>query len=280
MFGPHWKDHHLKVEVAWRASIAADDIVLVAGDLSWAMRAQEIVQDLRWLAALPGEKVLIKGNHDYWWPGSQTKLKSLLPAGVHAIKKRAILLDGVAIIGVRGADFFLREGETAQVVEERLVRERNELLQSVEDLARLAPGGVRPVCMFHYPPFPVGRSESAFTRILEDVGCTHCVYGHLHTQPEWLRVFQGEARGVRYRLVSCDALDFKPVCIVGGESGEDGEGREGREGREGDKGREGGEGSEGDEGGESGESSEGDEGSEGGEGDEGGEGGESGESCS
>lgn len=214
VFGAHWKDHWVKVEAAWRERIGPEDLVLLPGDFSWAMKPDEVATDFRWLAALPGEKVLIKGNHDYWWPGSQSKLAAILPPGVHALKKRALVVRGVPIVGVRGADFYIREGETPDVVAERLVRERGELLQSIADLARF-PAGIRPpIALFHYPPFPVGRRESCFTRILEDLGCDVCLFGHLHTPGEWQRVFQGKLRGVEYRLVSCDSLDFKPVLVA------------------------------------------------------------------
>lgn len=212
-FGEHWKDHHLKVEAAWRDLVGPGDIVLMPGDFSWAMRSEEVAVDFRWLSGLPGRKVLIKGNHDYWWPGSHAKLAALLPPDVFAIKKRAIVIDGVPIIGVRGADFSIREGETPPQVEARLVRERNELFQSIDDLVRSYDGDCPPIALFHYPPFPMGRSESLFTRILEDTGCRICLFGHLHTREEWQRVFQGEARGIRYRLVSCDSLDFRPLLV-------------------------------------------------------------------
>ena len=213
IFGDSWKDHHLKVEAAWREKVLPEDLVLVPGDLSWAMKPDEARADLEWLAALPGTKVLVKGNHDYWWPGTHSKLKAILPPNVHAIKKRAAVLGGVPIVGVRGADWILREEETVQDVEARLIRERHELLQSVEDLRMNYQGGRPPIALFHFPPFPLGKSESFFTRILEEAGCRHCVYGHLHTKPEWERIFQGEARGVRYHLVSSDFLGFRPALI-------------------------------------------------------------------
>jgi predicted phosphohydrolase len=214
VFGEHWRGHHLKVEASWKELIEAQDIVLLPGDFSWAMKAEEAVVDLRWLAALPGRKVLIKGNHDYWWPGTNKKMNDILPPGVHAIKKKAITLDGVPIVGVRGGDFFMRDSETPQEVEGRLKRERGELLQSIGDLERTGPGACRPIALFHYPPFPVGRSESFFTRIVEEAGCSTCLFGHLHSEPEWNRVFQGELRGVRYHLVSCDYLGFRPRLVA------------------------------------------------------------------
>jgi len=213
IFGESWKDHHVKVEASWREMIGDMDLVLLPGDFSWAMKPDEAATDLKWLASLPGRKVLIKGNHDYWWPSSHVKMAALLPPGVHAIKKRAVVIEGVPIVGVRGADFYLREGETPQVVEERLVRERGELLQSIADLERVGRGTRPPIALFHYPPYPVGRTESFFTRIIEDAGCKVCLFGHLHAPQEHQRVFQGERRGVRYALVSCDALGFRPMFV-------------------------------------------------------------------
>ena len=212
-FGEHWIDHHEKVRCAWIERVGADDIVLLPGDFSWAMRANEVAADFAWLAALPGRKVMIKGNHDYWWPGSNAKLNALLPEGVYGIKKRAVVVGGVPIVGVRGGDFFSRDAELSDSIMKGLERERRELLQSIDHLHEVYDGDRAPIAMFHYPPFPIGGCESAFTRILEDAGVRHCVFGHLHSAPEWERVFQGESRGVHYRLVACDALDFVPTLI-------------------------------------------------------------------
>ncbi len=213
-FGDHWKSHHLRVEAAWKERVAEDDIVLLPGDFSWAMKSDEVAQEFEWLASLPGRKVLTKGNHDYWWPSSHKKLESLLPRGVYAIKKRALVLDGVPIIGVRGGDFWVREEGTLASSNAPLVRERHELLLSVGHLREIYSGDLPPIALFHYPPFRLGTCESVFTRILEDVGCKFCVFGHLHTEVEWKRVFQGEKNGVTYRLVSCDSLSFVPLLLV------------------------------------------------------------------
>ncbi len=213
VFGDHWRDHHEKVKDSWSESIADDDLVLLPGDFSWAMKLEQVAVDFEWLAALPGRKVLIKGNHDYWWPSSHAKLERALPPGIFAIKKRAVVVDGVPIVGVRGGDFLPREGESPEGVEKKLFRERGELLQSIDHLRGLSGGSGAPIALFHYPPYPMGRSESAFTRILEDTGVEQCLFGHLHNASEWKRVFQGTHRGIEYRLVSCDSLGFRPVCV-------------------------------------------------------------------
>jgi hypothetical protein len=213
-FGEHWKDHHVKVAANWRARVGDGDIVLLPGDFSWAMTGTEAAVEFEWLASLPGKKVLIKGNHDYWWPKTKKKLEALLPDGVYAIKKTSIVIDGLPVIGVRGSDFpGDHPSSTATVVAAEFEREMRELALSIEHLR--APGECArpPVAMFHYPPFVAGRDESPFTRQVEDAGCRQVVYGHLHTREEWGRYFQGEARGVKYHLVSCDALDFSPLLL-------------------------------------------------------------------
>ena len=219
-FGAHWVGHHEKIEAFWKERIGPDDLVLLSGDFSWAMKAVDVAVEFEWLNSLPGRKVLIKGNHDYWWPGSHKKLDEMLPGGIYAIKKRAVVVDGVPIIGVRGGDFLpwvaLGE-ELAPGALERtfstLQKERRELLQSIDYLAGIYEGSQRPIALFHYPPYRIGSSESVFTRILESRGCSHCLFGHLHTDAEWEKVFKGDSGGVSYRLVSCDYLDFKPVLI-------------------------------------------------------------------
>ncbi len=219
-FGEHWVGHHEKIEASWRERIGPDDLALLPGDFSWAMKAVDVAVEFEWLNSLPGRKVLIKGNHDYWWPGSHKKLGEMLPEGIYAIKKRAVVVDGVPIIGVRGGDFLPWVAPGEELVPEALEKtfstlrkERRELLQSIDYLAGIYEGDQRPIALFHYPPYRIGSSESVFTRILESRGCSHCLFGHLHTSAEWEKVFKGDSGGVSYRLVSCDYLDFKPVLI-------------------------------------------------------------------
>lgn len=211
-FGEHWREHHLKVEASWRERVGEGDIVLLPGDFSWAMKPEEAARDFAWLAPLPGRKVLIKGNHDYWWPKTTARMEQLLPPGTHALKRKALVLDGVPFIGVRGADF-AGEGEEPTARQAELDRERKELELSIAHLRTLPGGAHPPIALFHYPPFPPGAAESFFTRMIEEAGARTCVYGHLHTQADWERTFQGEFRGVSYRLVSCDFLGFAPLLI-------------------------------------------------------------------
>lgn len=222
-FGDHWRGHHEKIAASWRERIRDEDLVLLPGDFSWAMKPAEVAIEFEWLAELPGRKVLTKGNHDYWWPKSQARLERMLPDGVFAIKKRAVVIDDVPIIGVRGGDFAPpRFGEDADkpptedemaTIEDILQREERELRMSISHLREIYDGERPPIAMFHYPPYPMQESESRFTRLLEKAGCRWCIFGHLHNPPEWAAVFQGEQRGIEYRLVACDALGFQPLHL-------------------------------------------------------------------
>ena len=89
VFGPQWKGHAQQVASHWKSLIHPEDLVLVPGDLSWAMRVDEVVPDLQWVHDLPGTKVMIKGNHDYWW-GSLNKITPILPPSIHLIQNNAV----------------------------------------------------------------------------------------------------------------------------------------------------------------------------------------------
>jgi len=212
-FGDHWNEHPEKIAAAWRDRVSNEDIVLLPGDFSWAMKPAEVSVEFEWLAALPGRKVLVKGNHDYWWPKSVTKLQALLPPDTFAIKKRSVVVDGVPFVGVRGGDFATREGEVTDEIRRNLDREERELRASIEHLEHTYRGDVAPIALFHYPPYPIGSYASRFTEILEEAGCRACVFGHLHSAPEWEAVFQGRSGGIDYRLVACDAIGFAPLLL-------------------------------------------------------------------
>ncbi len=223
-FGDHWGAHADRMAAAWDRLVAADDIVLTPGDFSWANKPAEAVGDFAWLAARPGHKVMVKGNHDHWWSGTQTKMAQLLSPRTHALKKTAVVIHGVGFFGARGGDFAAQkkygDERTAQDIEDWLAREEHELKLSLEALDRIhprradgSPAGPR-ICLFHYPPIPPGRSSSRFTPIIEAAGALHCVYGHLHGPELGPAKVEGTFRGVTYRCASCDQIGFEPALIM------------------------------------------------------------------
>ena len=215
-FGEHWYLHHEKIAESWRREVTADDVVLIPGDHSWALKIDEAIPDLTWIGDLPGTKVMGKGNHDLWWH-SLARLEALGLPQTRWLQNNALVLGDVGIVGTRGWSF-PRGGESEEDLQDEKIyrRELERLKLSYQALAKLrktAPELCAVVCMLHYPPLLADRRESEFTEMLEREGTTHCVYGHMHLS-HGHRVFRGEQNGVRYECVSCDFNDFAPRLVV------------------------------------------------------------------
>ena len=221
VFGDHWGNHAGRMAENWDRLVGPEDIVLSPGDFSWASKPPEVAGDFAWLGARPGHKVMVKGNHDYWWTGTHKRMAELLPPRTYALKKTAVSIHGVGFFGVRGGDFaaLTRYGDTrtAEDIEAWLVREEHELKLSIAALDQLdatagRPRGLR-VCLFHYPPIAPGRTASRFTPLIEAAGATFCIYGHLHGQELGPAKVEGTWNGVTYRCTSCDQVAFSPTLI-------------------------------------------------------------------
>ncbi|MGI6168999.1 MAG: metallophosphoesterase [Christensenellales bacterium] len=204
IFGNHWRGHWDKIRRDWREKVRQEDLVLVPGDVSWAMKLEDAVQDLTEVDELPGRKILVKGNHDFWW-SSVTKLRQVLPASITALFNDCVVLDSFVVCGTRGWTCPL---DALSAADEKIYnREVGRLAASLRCAKSVAPD--KPIlAMMHYPPFNERREESGFTRLLSEYGVLRTVYGHLHG-PSLKNVFEGELRGVDYRLVSCDYLNFQ-----------------------------------------------------------------------
>ncbi|MES2344544.1 MAG: metallophosphoesterase [Chlamydiota bacterium] len=228
-FGPLWKDYTKKMEAAWREQVAPDDLVLIAGDISWAMRLEEVAIDLKWIDNLPGTKVISKGNHDYWW-SSSSKLKAIMPPSIHFIHNSVFNWNGATIGGTRLWDsleynfkdfIHFRENPKENKSKEYnpSFQEENERIFERElerlklSLKMLDPKARLRIAMTHYPPISADLKPSRASAILEEFNIDVCVFGHLHSLKKEMPLF-GEARGVRYLLTSCDYLDFKPIRVI------------------------------------------------------------------
>jgi len=215
VFGEHWRDHPERIATAWRAVVGPDDIVLVAGDLSWAMKPVDAAVDLTWLAALPGRKVIIKGNHDYWFPSTRRKRDGLLGEGFHALYRNACVIGDVAFVGSKGAPLDPTEiGDDIEAWQRDLDKQLAHLQASIADLGFVGSRPATVVALLHYPPTAPGTDVSPFTTALERAGVSLCVYGHLHRQEDFEAALQGTVRGVTYRLTSADFLDFRPLDVT------------------------------------------------------------------
>jgi predicted phosphohydrolase len=219
-----WTGHPANVAAAWDERVGDQDLVLVLGDSSWATRAEEVSGDLSWIEARRGKKVLLKGNHDFWWPDSRTRLASMLapyPSIVGFLHNGSALRVGpYAIAGVRG--WTAPEAPPVPGVDAEMAletyrpdlveRDAQRLARSVAEAEKLADGAVR-VAVMHFPPLYADGRPTRFSPLVEAYRPAVCAYGHLHG-PGIAAGFVGEHNGVRYVLVSCDAAGFAPVSLL------------------------------------------------------------------
>lgn len=228
VFGPQWDGYTEKIEKAWCASISPDDLILIPGDISWAMHLEEARPDLEWIDRLPGMKVMIKGNHDYWWT-SLSKLKSILPSSCHLIQNNSLTWHDISIAGSRLWDIphlsfnsvidfkehscvkALTENDESPDSQKIYQRELGRLEASLKSMNPLAKTRI---AMTHYPPIGPNLQETEASRLLEKYQVDICVFGHLHNVKPGIQLF-GTLHGIRYYLTACDYLeDFKPIRIL------------------------------------------------------------------
>ena len=211
VFGPHWENHFARICEDWRARVTEHDTVLLPGDFSWAMTLREALPDIRAVGELPGRKVLVRGNHDFWW-SSLTQVRAALPEGMYALQNDCLTLGERVFCGTRG--WTIVSGDDPRHAQDLKIYRREVLrLGMALDSARRVAGGREIIVLMHYPPFDERQQPSGFTELIEAAGARRVVYGHLHGQS--LRgAFSGELRGVEYRQVSCDGLGFRLLKLT------------------------------------------------------------------
>lgn len=208
VFGKAWKNHEEKIFEAWRERVEPDDTVLVVGDISWALKLEEGKKDLDRIDDLPGRKILIKGNHDYWW-SSLNKLNELGLETVDFLHNTGMVVGNVAICGSRGWTD-IDAGSVDEQDEKIYKRELNRLKLSIDAMEKEAEEKEisHRIAMLHYPPFSSKGEPNDFADILKEAKIDLCVYGHLHSYGHKF-VVEGEFDGVRYQCVSSDYIGFK-----------------------------------------------------------------------
>ena len=206
VFGSHWDDHFRKISDDWRARVAEGDVVLIPGDISWAMQLSHARADLEVVAALPGHKIITKGNHEYWW-SSITQVRAAIGETMTAVQNDAADMGDFVVCGSRGWVIPTKDTPLAPDDEKITARELLRMEMSLQAAQKMAQG--RPIiAMMHYPPLYDMERDTAFTALMERYGVHTVVYGHLHGAA--VRIgFNGVWNGVNYHLVSCDALDFR-----------------------------------------------------------------------
>ena len=201
-----WQGYLPKLEHNWRTLISPQDTVVLPGDISWAMNLEDTREDFAFLNSLPGQKILLKGNHDYWWTTLNKMNRYLEASGFDTLRilhNCAFETEGVYLCGTRGWMSDVQGAEDEKI----LNREIGRLKMSLE-----AAGEGEKLVFLHYPPLYPGQMEGGLAQVLKEYGVHRCFYGHLHGASLRYAV-QGEHDGVDYKLVSADGLKFCPYKI-------------------------------------------------------------------
>lgn len=209
IFGPHWANHTGKIYEGWKSVVGEDDLVIIPGDISWAMHLKEAEQDLDWLARLPGRKLLVRGNHDYWW-SSIGKVRSALPPGIFALQNDHYTWDDLAVCGTRGwicpGDEGFENGKDEKIYQRELLRLKMSLDSAIKD------GCEEIIAALHFPPFNRFNQPGGFTELLEEYRVKVCVFAHIHDSIRDT-IFQGRRNSVCYYYAAADGIDFTPLEI-------------------------------------------------------------------
>lgn len=203
-----WTDYVSRLEKNWNAVVTDDDTVVIAGDISWALKISEAVEDFKFINSLKGKKIILKGNHDLWWQTAK-KINDFFNENdidtISILHNNAYKIGDVAIAGSRG--WMFDSGEDKKV----LLREAGRIRASIQKAKQLGCG--TPIVFLHYPPIYKDAVCDEIMEVLKSEGITKCYYGHIHGAGANSAV-RGLYDGIDFHLISCDTMDFTPLFIA------------------------------------------------------------------
>jgi len=213
-FGDIWINHTERLEADWRQKVRPQDKVLILGDISWSSTVRRAMYDLEWLAELPGEKIIIRGNHDRWWTDIKKVRRQVLPAGFYAVQGDTYEVDGVLFCGAQGHlaphDPFYKPDPPHN----RYQRELKTLKEAVKAVKKVRKAEQPLVVMMHYPPYTSDAKPTEYSDLVEQLAPAMCLYGHLHQPQEWEIAFDKQYQnGIYYRLLSADYVKMELQAI-------------------------------------------------------------------
>lgn len=226
VFGLGWSDYQNRIKNNWEKIVKQQDLVLLPGDITWAMNFEDALIDLRWIDKLPGKKIMIKGNHDYWWP-SNKKLSENLPSSINFIHNNYIQVNEDLVIGGTrlwddpsfNCDDIIDFIPSPLVKEKHLDQQKEEKtfekeLMRLENSLKLLPTNAKiKICMTHYPPLPPSLQPTRGSSIIEKYDIDYCLFGHLHNVHTKEKLF-GRRKQTDYIFVAADYLEFVPKKIL------------------------------------------------------------------
>ena len=211
IFGGHWEGYTEKIISNWKQKVTDEDLVLIAGDISWAMKLEEAEADLKWIDELPGKKIIIKGNHEYWWK-SISAVREILPESIMAIQNDAIKIGDYIVCGTRGWTVPEKDKEL-ELEDLKIYKREVERLKLTLMSAKVLKGesNAKIVAMMHFPPYNTDKEQSGFTKLFEEYSVDKVVFGHLHGYVNCDLV--SNINGVTYYFTSCDHIKNDPIII-------------------------------------------------------------------
>lgn len=211
MFGGVWVNHAKRLAEIWPRMVEPTDTVLIPGDLSWALKLEEVKADFEFLKTMPGKKIIMKGNHDLWW-SSKKKMETAFPE-VFFLQNNCYEGENFVLAGSRGwmdpKDPNFKEDPDRKIYNRELIRLRDSL-----DKATAVANGRPIIAATHYPPVLDDGKETEITNLFTEYNVSLVVYGHLHGPLRIQKRFEGILGGVEYKLVSLDCLGATPLKLL------------------------------------------------------------------
>ena len=217
IFGNRWKDYVIKIQKNWNKLIKETDTVIIPGDISWALNLNEATDDLQWIEALPGRKILLKGNHDFWW-NTASKMQQFFCenciTSIGILNNTAFEVENYIIAGSRGWFTDASMQNTTQKIDYSKIinREAVRLRLSLEAAKKLQNQSNKEILVFlHFPPVWGDFRCEEILSLLKEFDITRCYFGHIHSTYTVPSAFF--ENGVRFQIISADYLDFIPQFI-------------------------------------------------------------------
>lgn len=212
IFGDNWENHEEKIKQDWLSKLKEEDTVILAGDFSWAMKLEDTLLDFEYINELPGKKILLKGNHDYWWT-TVTNMRNFLKENniqnVDFLYNNSFEIENKIICGTRGWSLSIEDTLQDQKI---IDREANRLKLSIEDGILKYGKDKEIIAILHYPPITqsniLKNETTPFIQVLKEYGIKKCYYGHLHGLSIKDAV-NGIMDEIELKLISADGVDFK-----------------------------------------------------------------------
>ncbi len=203
---PGWNDYVARLGNNWNSIVKEEDTVVIAGDISWAMNFDELYEDFSFLNDLNGKKIIVKGNHDYWW-NTLSKMNKFIAENnfnsINILQNNSYEVDGISVCGSRGWMFESSEEHDEKILSREVGRIKMSLDSAVNE---------NRILFLHYPPITTNSSCNEILDTLKEYGIKKCFYGHLHGMATKY-AFEGEYDGIDFKLISADRLSFVPKLI-------------------------------------------------------------------